>query len=76
MSTFLMSMAPGVIAAAVIAVIMVGFVVYEIKKEEKPKDGMQHQVVRLADKFFCGIGRFIQKAVDGDVIAIQWLRLC
>lgn len=42
MSTFLMSMAPGVIAAAVIAVIMVGFVVYEIKKEEKPKDGMLH----------------------------------
>ncbi|MDH4283812.1 MAG: hypothetical protein OEV35_00690 [Gallionellaceae bacterium] len=42
MSTFLMSMAPGVVAAAVIAVIMVAFVVYEIKKEEDPKDGILH----------------------------------
>lgn len=42
MSTFLMSMGAGVIAAAVIAVIMIAFVVYEIRKEEKPKDELKH----------------------------------
>lgn len=42
MSTFLMSMAPGIVAAAIIAAIVVGFVVYEIRKEEKPTDKMLH----------------------------------
>jgi len=42
MSTFLMSMGSGVVAAAIIAVIMVGIVVYEIKKEEKSDDKLMH----------------------------------
>lgn len=42
MSTFLMSMGSGVLAAAVIAVIMVAVVVYEIKKEEKSDNKLKH----------------------------------
>ncbi len=42
MSTFLMSMGSGMVAAAIVAVIMVAIVVYEIKKEDKPGKELKH----------------------------------